>query len=442
MLIKMRRPIIAFCLFATLLAVFQFVSCKKNDPPNNNPVSSHSSDVLDKWLLMQIRLMKNATGIPNQALSRQYAYSGIAALESVSPGLTGYSRWRNKWNGLTVLPNPEHSSNYFYPANVNAAMASINRSMFPNASETDKLAIDSLENALFQSFTTNQPALKLERSSNFGKAVALAVFNWSETDNFKHSNAPYTIPVGPGLWKPTPPAFAPPASPYYGNNRPVVKGSLNNVEPPSPIPYSTDPTSPFYQMAKEVYDASLVLTDDQKAMAAFWRDVPGATSPGHWLSILQQVIRKENSRLDKAALAYALTGAAMNDGAISCWKTKYQYNVVRPITYIREVMGHATWNAYLNTPAHPDYSSGHSVLSGAAAIAFKELFGNIGSFTDHTYDYLGYAPRTYSSFWAIAEEAARSRLYAGIHYQYALNQGLTQGKKVGENIFKHIQFGY
>ena len=104
--------------------------------------------------------------------------------------------------------------------------------------------------------------------------------------------------------------------------------------------------------------------------------MPGATSLVHWLSILQQVVRKKQVRLDKAAIAYALTGAAINDALIACVKAKYQYSLVRPVTYIREVMGHADWNPYLGTPAHPEYTSAHSSLSGAAALAFQKIFGN------------------------------------------------------------------
>jgi hypothetical protein len=188
-------------------------------------------------------------------------------------------------------------------------------------------------------------------------------------------------------------------------------------------------------MAKQVYDVSLTLTDDQKAMALFWRDVPGATTPGHWLSILQQVVHNKKPALDKAAIAYALTGTAVNDAVIICWKTKYQYNLLRPITYIRNVMGYTSWNSFLGTPAHPEYSSGHSVLSSAAAAALQEVFGNVGTITDHTHDYLGFAPRSYSSFTAMAEEAAKSRVYGGIHFQQTVDAGLLDGKKVVSNIF-------
>ncbi|MBL7738740.1 MAG: vanadium-dependent haloperoxidase [Chitinophagaceae bacterium] len=385
---------------------------------------------------MQIRLMKNTTGVPNQAFSRHYAYAGITAVEAVAPGLPAYTHQYRRWNGLSGLPAPDQSAHYYFPANINGAMAAINRSLFPNASSADKAAIDSLESALHTEFLGTQSQTRIIKSSEFGKAVAAAVFNWAETDGYKNASNPYTPPTGPGLWKPTPPVQAAASTPYWGNNRPVITGSTDNTQPPAPLSYSTDPASPFFQMVKKVYDVSQTLTTDQMAMAAFWRDVPGVTSPGHWLSILQQVIRKKDTRLDKAVIAYATTGAAINDALISCWKAKYHYNLVRPITYIRDVMGHSGWNSYIGTPPHPEYSSAHSSLSAAAAVVLEKLFGNIGSFTDHTYDYMGMAPRTYNSFKAIGEEAALSRLYGGIHYLPTAEAGLVQGRKVADNIFR------
>lgn len=438
---KMSRHSFAALFFTAILSVVVFNSCQRGETGINqkHKPSYYSSDVLDKWMTMQLRLMRNATGIANHAFSRHFAYAGVAAFESLRPGLIGQARqWSDKWNDLTGLPVFNHAKKYYYPANVNAAMAALNKAMFPNASAADKIAIDSLEAALEQEFIYDQPESIITTSSNFGKAVATAIFNWAETDGYKNANNPYTIPTGQGLWKPTAPAFANPATPYWGNNRTIITGSTTNARPGSPLPYSADPESSFYTMVKEVYDASLVLTTDQKAMAMFWRDVPGVSSPGHWLSILQQVVKQAESGLDKAALAYALTGTAINDALIACFDAKYEYSLVRPITYIREVMGHTAWNSFLGTPAHPEYSSAHSSLSIAAARVIEKVFGNVGSFTDHTYDYLGFAPRTYTSIVAIGVEAGRSRFYAGIHYNPSIDAGILQGNKVAENIFNTI----
>jgi hypothetical protein len=115
------------------------------------------------------------------------------------------------------------------------------------------------------------------------------------------------------------------------------------------------------------------------------------------------------------------------------------YNQVQPITYIQNVLEHTTWAPLLTTPAHPEYSSVHAVISAATAEAITALFGNIGSFTDHTYDYLGFAPRTFSSFRAIGIDAGNSRLYAGIHYQPSIDAGLVQGRKVSANILSRLR---
>ena len=435
----MNRQFIAWNFLAFAFAAILLNACNKPGVIENrsHQPSSYSSEVLDKWMTLQIRLMRNPTGIANQAFSRHYAYAGIAALESLAPGLPAHHKWSQKWNGLSGLPAAGHGKTYYYPANVNAALAAINRSLFPGASIVDKQAIDSLELALNQEFLSTESASLIASSNAFGKAVAQAVYQWSETDGYKLANAPYTPPAGPGLWKPTPPAMASAATPYWGNNRTIIIGSTINALPPAPLPYSTHPSSGFYQMVKKVYDASTSLTDDQKAMAIFWRDVPGTTTPGHWLSIVQQVVKQTNTALDKAALAYAVSGAAINDALISCFQSKYQYNLVRPVTYIREVMGHTGWNSFIGTPAHPEYASAHASLSIAAATSLEKIFGNIGSFTDHTYDYLNLAPRTFSSIRSIGEEAAQSRLYGGIHYQQTIDASLVQGEKVTGNIFSN-----
>jgi hypothetical protein len=425
-----------------LSGLLLLLSCNKDSQFSDlkSKASSYPADVLDKWMTLQIRLMRNATGIPNQAFSRHFAYTGVTALESLRPGLNRSMEGLNKWNGLTGLPVVGHWKNYYLPANANAALAAINRAMFPGASTTDKAAIDSLEAALKFEFLKSEPANIISRSELFGKSTAIAVFNWAETDGYKNAGAPYTVQTGTGLWEPTPLGFGAPSTPYWGNNRTIITGSISNTPVNGLAPYSTDPESPFYKMVKQVYDASLALTDDQKAMALFWRDVPGVTSPGHWLSIVQQVVKQKNAELDRAALAYALTGVALNDALIRSFQTKYLYLTVRPITYIQEVLGYTSWSSFIGTPPHPEYISNHAVLSVAAATVLEKLFGKNQSFTDHTYDYMGISPRTYPSYAAIGLEAGLSRFYGGIHYIPSIDDGTALGKKIAENILEKKSF--
>jgi hypothetical protein len=155
---------------AALLAIVLITACNKNENPHGGQASQYSSEVLDKWMSMQLRLMKNATGVPNQAFSRHMAYAGITALESIAPGISQHAKKFRKWNGLNGLPSANQLFHYHYPANVNAAMASINRLLFPNAAAADKAAIDSLESAIRQEYVASKPASIINVSENFGKA--------------------------------------------------------------------------------------------------------------------------------------------------------------------------------------------------------------------------------------------------------------------------------
>ncbi len=214
--------------------------------------------------------------IGNGAFARPFAYSGISAYESIDPGLLS---WKHKYNGLSGLPETEKNKRYDWSASVNASLAEFNRSFFTtaNLNATDLAAIDSLENAIYSTFSDDGTEV-LNRSVAFGKSIADAIFAWSQTDGYNQNNAmPYTPPVGPGLWVPTSPPTTPPAGPFWGNDRRIIANSGDNDAPGAPIPYSEDPASDFYKEVNDLYQASKVLTTDQKNQALFWRDVPGVS---------------------------------------------------------------------------------------------------------------------------------------------------------------------
>jgi hypothetical protein len=183
-----------------------------------------------------------------------------------------------------------------------------------------------------------------------------------------------------------------------------------------------------------------VEAEERKTIALFWTDNPGQTGtpPGHWIAVIGQVARAERLSLDVAAEAYARAGMAVADGFISCWATKYRYNLLRPITYIRDVID-ADWTPPLPTPPFAEYTSGHSVQSGAVATVLDDLFGGL-TFTDDTHASLGLPARTFTSFEEAAAEAAISRLYGGIHYRAAIEKGIDQGRCIGETILRNVRF--
>src|SRR5258708_39241550 len=181
------------------------------------------------------------------------------------------------------------------------------------------------------------------------------------------------------------------------------------------------------------------LTEEQKAIAKFWVDTPGITGTpaGHWVSIENQLVSQLHRRLDRAAAMYALVGVALGEAFISCWGLKYQITLIRPETYIKRSF-RRSWAPYIQTPPFPEYPSGHSVASAAAAEVLTSLFGTV-AFKDNTHKLHNMPPRYFTSFEAAANEAAISRLYGGIHYRPGIENGLRQGRCGGATAVSRIQ---
>ena len=401
-----------------------------------------SADVVIKWLDMQLDMLRVplAAGTGSQDAARALAYCGIATYESVVPGMPAYQSLTNQLNQFPEMPSAEPGKAYHWAAVANAALADMNRKLFPTTSDANKLKIDSLENALNNLYAAQTDDPTFQRSVAFGKEVAKRVFDWAATDGSANVNPPYVPPVGPGLWESTPPNFPSAVNPYAAQRRLMTPGVTDGATIDPPPAYSTDPSSPFYAMVKDVYDKSQQLTPDQTAMAIFNRDAPGYPGGGHFVSILSQVLSKAQTTLDIAALAYAKTGIASYDALAICFTIKYTVNLVRPITYIQNVMGYANWSALFNTPGHPEFPSAHAVNSSAIAGMWTDIFGENFHFTLHSYDYLGLPPRSYNSFEEMSKEMADSRVFAGIHYQPSVDKGRSLGAKITQNILAKLKF--
>ncbi|WP_121355910.1 vanadium-dependent haloperoxidase [Flavisolibacter nicotianae] len=401
---------------------------------------TYSSEVPVKWLAMQLRINRVPPGTPGGDLGRMLPYCGIALYEAVVNGMPSYQTLSGQLNEMPSMPTTLPGVAYHWAASANAALAYLSKNFLPNATAANKASMDSLENALNQSFATQTSEAELKRSLEYGTEVARRIFEWSKSDGVLFPRPPYVPPVGVGLWAPTPPNFAPAVNPYAGLNRLMVVGSGDGAEQPRPPMYSTDPSSAYYAMVKEVYDVSQTLTPEQTAIGLFYRSNPGYPGAGQIVSVLHEILNQANVSLDLAAEAYAKGGIGSWDAIAACFKAKYTYNVERPITYIRNVLGHPTWNALFATPSHPEFPSAHSVNSTSFMTMLTTVLGDNFHFTDHTFDYLGMAPRSFTSLNAWAAEAAISRVYAGIHYRWSIEKGSVWGQKIAKNILAKVKF--
>jgi hypothetical protein len=433
--------------------LFLIVSCQKIDHPlfykdhgHGKQVKTYSSEVLKEWIKLDLQLLRtNASRLNNFVMMHHWAYSSIALYEAMVPGMPGYQTLAGQLNEMPAMPKTEKGKNYHWPTAANAVLAIMTRNFYLDSiTQGGKESITVLETVFNTRYQNEVDAATFERSKAFGHEVAERVLQWGKTDGYLTKHPPYVLPVGPGEWEKTPPDFLNPQRPFWSTNRTLMKGSVEASRIPPPPAFSTNPSSMFYVAAKEVYDLSHNLTSDQKAEALFWRDVPGG-GHAHWLSIFLQVLNLEgnDAMLDKAALVYAKLGISQHDARISCWKAKYAYNVIRPVSYINAVIDpERDWRPVITTPNHPEYPSAHSSFSVPAAVVLTAEFGENYNFTDDSYNFLDppLPARSYRSFAHAAQEAGDSRVYGGIHFRFSVTAGAQLGGAVVKYMYNHIGF--
>jgi hypothetical protein len=268
-----------------------------------------------------------------------------------------------------------------------------------------------------------------------GRATARVVLARADRDGFTASQkvkAPEAD--APGEWVPTSPNFQPPIDAGWGTVTPFFSSTAEcTLAAPSVGP---EPQSPYQMQADEVADVAANLTEEQKSIARFWDDGRGRTGTpsGHWLVIALKLAEQQQLPFDTTLSVVARATLAMADAFIGVWREKYKWMVERPITVLQRT--DPDWSSYLVTPAFPEYPSGHSAVSRAAADVLAGHFGEVAfddpgyGVTEQSRNQFNVSPRSFESLRAAADEASISRLFGGIHYA----MGLDAGKKLGSCI--------
>jgi len=437
----MKTIILFLMIFAGLQAGGVTRSDAQATDPDKKLESPGGSQLIDDWITVHLKAIAS-TKIPSHHL-RQQAYTGIALYESIVAGDRKYRSLAGQLNGYQRPAALPEAGNVCWQASANSAMATMFRFFYPQ-NPADIMRFDSLENAVrTRLIREGNTEASVASGEKYGSEIALSVIEWSKTDGDDRANATYVVPKGPGLWEPTPPMFLAPILPYLGDERTIVKGSIDNTMPHAPLPFSTANQSDFYKMAEDVYLVSQKLDDSQRAAGLFWDDFPDGktlTGGGHWASILKTVMTDLNVSLIEGAHLYAALFITENDAAIGVFKAKYTYNLERPVTYIQGVMKHSDWNPLIVTPPHPEYPAAHAVVSMSGATILTRILGDYVAFTDNTYAYRGYKAHHFDNFTEAAREAGMSRLYGGIHYRPSIEAGFIQGEKIALNIGNKLVF--
>jgi len=373
--------------------------------------------------------------------SRIYMYASLAGYEAAVPGDSTYKSLTGQIKGFSNMPRPEKGQEYCYPLASTRAFLSVGKKL-TFAQEL----YDEFEKKLEEDYKkTGIPDDVYERSIAFGDSVAASVLKFAGKDHYKQTRGlRYTVTNETGKWAPTPPAYLDAVEPYWNTIRPIVMDTVSQFPMPAPPAFDLNPGSAYYKELMRTYETVKNLTEEQRNIANFWdcnpfkMNITGhamfATkkmSPGgHWLGIAAQVARQLKKSHIEVAEAMALSSIAIFDGFIACWNEKYKYVTIRPETVINASIDKA-WLPVLQTPPFPEYSSGHSTISRAAAEVLTKLYGDKVAFSDSTEIPYGLPPRKFTSFIQASDEASISRLYGGIHFWPALDNGAKQGAKIG-----------
>ncbi|MFL5742458.1 MAG: vanadium-dependent haloperoxidase [Flavisolibacter sp.] len=380
--------------------------------------------------------------------SRIYAYTSLAAYEAVKFQQPGSASIAEKLHDFPSMPVPDAGKKYNY-------LLAATRAFFTVA-EKITFSIDSLKKYQERVYANFESLLDKETFQNsiaFGEAVGKKVLERAAKDNYKQTRGmpKFLGSNDTGKWRPTAPDYQDAAEPYWHQMKTLVLDSSTQAECPPPPKFDMDKSSPYYKSLEEVYSISVNLTDQQREIARYWDDNPFViehsghmmyankkiTPVGHWMGITSIACSSKKADAVTTAKAYALVSSAIFDAIICCWKTKYEYQHIRPITVINESID-ANWQPLLQTPAFPEHPSGHSGISASAATVLTRLFGDNFSFLDTSdLQYIG-MKRNFQSFNQAAAEASISRVYGGIHYRTGVDAGAMQGREVGSMVLNRF----
>ncbi|MBK9984544.1 MAG: vanadium-dependent haloperoxidase [Saprospiraceae bacterium] len=429
-----------------LMVVLGMYGCKNSSVIQSNPFGVANLHQLNRRLL-EIAM---EDGYPPPIASRVYVYPHIAYFVTIQkfypdnlPSIAG------KLNGLTPLDSIKTDGAHA-ELTANLAFCKIAKKLIFSEHYMDEM----IQHFLTVAKEGGLNVSVIGASEKCSDEIAHHLISWISKDKYVETRTMdrWTSTKKRGEWVETPPDYAAGLEPHWAELRPLLIDSASIFKSTPPPSYDPGKNSEFFKMVNAVYLQSKDLNDHKKEIAMFWDDNPNTSEyhghlvaithkiapPGHWLNIINQISTKENSDLFKTTKSYTYSAIAMYDAIISCWYEKYKTNLVRPITYIQENID-INWKPLIQTPPFPEYTSGHSAISAAAATILTSIYGDNYAFTDSTEILFEQPVRSFPSFQEAAWEVSLSRFYAGIHYMNGVQEGNRQGIFIGQIILEKLR---
>ena len=406
-----------------------------------SPLSVTAAPLVDP--VLQWNAIMNDTVIAGG--SSPLVTSRVVALVSVSV-FDAVNGIKPRYKPLHVRPDaPRYASQR--AAAIQAAYAMLIK-LYP--AQIDSLTAQ--RDASIAAIASEENARAIHAGTAWGQAVADSIWAWRLTDGFAPAPPPFLgvlgivgLPAAVGVWRPTPLANLSGAGPQFASMTPWVLRRPSQFRLPPPLALTSAEYAADYNEVKSMGASSgSPRSADQSELALFW----AGNTPLYWNRITSQIATERSLKFLENAHLFALLNVAMADAGIACWDGKYRYVFWRPITAIRggDTDNNAAtdpdpaWTPWLDffpsgTPAHPEYPSGHSTVSGAAAFVLAAAFGDETSFTVTSDVRPG--TRAFTSFSAAVAEIADARVFGGIHFRTSCVRGNMLGQAVADYVSTH-----
>jgi hypothetical protein len=306
---------------------------------------------------------------------------------------------------------------------------------------------------LLDSQLVNLPAGREKQGIAIGHAAAQAVLEWRQNDGWPATIVPdptYVLPLTPGNWQPTPPAFSFATFTFMPNVTPFGIQSSTQFLPPPPPTLTSERYARDFNETKTLGSASSMVRTPEQTEIALRIAAVGFTTSGLeiWFRVAADVARTHDMSLVDTARLFAFVGVAEHDGLQTSLTSKFTYGLWRPVTAIQRADEDGNpltdpdpeWLPLLSTPTYPSYAGNASCLAAASARALQLALGS--DEVPFSVTWVGIPPnpdvtRDYERFSDLAEEFARSRIFGGIHYQFDSDASQAACPMVAEYVHAH-----
>lgn len=432
-------------LLLLFIPLFGFTKLKEK---NTLSIESNCLQIHTTWIKEAFVLTKNSVGFSAPISARAYAYFSVGMYESNVEFTKSLQSLTNQLNGYHRKTFKQKHKKYNWPLISNSVDFEVLSYLYRTMPPSNAKHIQIIQDSISKQFASNYSSEINNRSLLYAKSIAKEIIDWSKLDGadeafFNNYPSDYIPPKCASCWSKTTPGYQPALLPNWGKTKSILPNSITTVSDIQLIPFESDSNSALYKDALGIIAVSKSKNSEYERIAEYWDDAPGytGTPSGHFFNMTLHIVEQQKITLDTALELYVKLGISLNEAFINCWRLKYAFNFIRPITYIHRFID-PQFNSLIASPSFPEFPSGHSFQSGAGSEVLKSIFTDKISFIDSTNfnrtDIDG-TPQRFNSFSEMAEEISISRYYGGIHFRQTLDISLQYGKKIGLFVVKELK---